>query len=52
MLAREWAKSEGRGYPSDYLCPDADINFRYAFNDICYEAYNAQMEIRRKEKKK
>ena len=34
--------------PSDRVCPDADINYKHAYDSICFEAYCLEMESRRK----
>ena len=31
--------SEGRGWPADLVHPDKDLNYKMAYNEICYEAW-------------
>ena len=51
-MANLWASSTAGGMmPSDRACPGADVNYRYSYNEICYEAYCLEMEARRKSKK-
>ena len=37
--------------PSDRVCPDADINYKYTYDSICYEAYLKALEERRQRKR-
>ena len=47
--ANLWASSTAGGkHPSDRVCPDADINYRLTYDEICFEAYCLEMESRRK----
>ena len=47
--ANLWKSStEGGKHPSDRVCPDADINYRLTYDEICFEAYCLEMESRRK----
>lgn len=50
-MASLWAMSEGRGYPSDRLCKDADENYKIALDEIFFYAYSEEMEALRKKKK-
>ena len=46
-----WVSSTAGGkMPSDRACPDADINYRHTYDEICFEAYCLEMESRRKRK--
>ena len=49
MLHNLWMEmSEGAGRPSERICPDADINFRFSVDQICSRAYR---EIQAQNKK-
>ena len=34
--------------PSDRVCPDADINYKLTYDEICYEAYIQELQSKKK----
>jgi len=37
--------------PSDRVCPDADDNYRFTYDSLCYEAYLLEIKATRKRKR-
>lgn len=34
--------------PSDRVCPDANINYKYTYDSLCHEAYLQELQLRKK----
>ena len=46
-----WIATAGRCMPSDRACPDADINYRYTFDEIVAEVgMKAEAEAMKRKK--
>ena len=48
-----WSQCQATGTkPADEVGPDRDINYKFSYNAICYEAYLTELEKKQKRNRK